>query len=114
MAQVPAKLKRFFEEHIRVDEDDCWIWQGRVENGKPAMTINGNTVDVRVFAAEIYGITVPAEFETHSPLDVNPHHISAKKQNTGKYRKEDNEGMGRSESGRDTPDDGNGISQSKE
>jgi hypothetical protein len=114
MARTPAKLIKYFHEHIRRDEDECWIWQGHVNNGVPIITINDVATDARLFGAEIYGIKVPKDFETCSALDVNPKHIRAKKPHADKYRKVDYEGMGKLESRRNSTDSGNGISQSQE
>ena len=43
--QFDPKHHRAFESLIRKDEDDQWIWQGSVDNGKPIITI----LDLRVY-----------------------------------------------------------------
>lgn len=83
------KHHRAFESLIRKDEDDQWIWQGSVDNGKPIITINGVDWDARLFALarEGYEVDHGAEIVNtfNSALDCNPDHNTLKIEKTNKY-----------------------------
>ena len=92
--QFHPKHHRAFESMIRKDEDDQWIWQGSVDNGKPIITINGVDWDARLFAlareghkldhgVTPYGVEVVNTF--NSALDCNPKHNTLKIEKTNKY-----------------------------
>lgn len=104
--ELTPKAKRIFQERIRVDEDDQWIWQGHVEKGVPELIYDNYTWDAREFAFYIVGKTPPAltgEWVNKfgSKLDVNPAHNSIQTKNTTKYRGIENEGLGESQLPRD-------------
>lgn len=84
----PKHLKAF-ESLIRKDEDDQWIWQGRVDTGKPIITINGVEWDARLFALAVEGHDIDPSAEVintfNSPLDCNPTHNTVKIEKTNKY-----------------------------
>lgn len=84
-----AKHHAAFESLLRKDEDDQWIWQGRVEAGKPIITINGVEWDARLFALAREGHAVDPDAEVvnkyNSALDCNPAHNSLKIEKTNKY-----------------------------
>ncbi len=115
--QLTPKIIQVFHERIRIDEDDCWIWQGLVEAGVPLINYNNNYYDAREFAFYVVGQTPPVtnskwKNQYNMKLDVNPAHNSGDFTETNKYRGIDNEDLGKPHSrGNSTkPRDGNGQS----
>ena len=107
------KHHKAFESLIRKDEDDQWIWQGSVDNGKPIITINGVDWDARLFAlareghkldhgVTPYGVEVVNTF--NSALDCNPKHNTLKIEKTNKYVGIDNADLEQSHNSRNSAD----------
>lgn len=117
--ELTPKAKKIFWDRIRKDEDDLWIWQGDVEKGTPYFIYDGYWWDAREFAFYYVGQTPPAltgpwTNKYNAKLDVNPAHNSIVTKNTDKYRGIENEGLGKTQPGGNSPELGNGTSQSAE
>lgn len=106
--QFDPKHHRAFESLIRKDEDDQWIWQGSVDNGKPIITINGIDWDARLFALAREGHAVDSAAEVvntfNSALDCNPKHNTLKIEKTNKYVGIDNADLEQSHNSRNSAD----------
>lgn len=113
-----TKHHQAFNSQIRKDEDDLWIWQGRVEQGKPIITINGVEWDARLVAMAMAGHDVKqsdaVENIYSNKLDCNPAHNTVKIKNSNKYRGIENEDLGKPSGGGDTAITGDGTGQSPE
>lgn len=113
--EITAKIRRVFHERIRIDEDDCWIWQGDVIDGEPTIWIDGQAHNAKKIAFHIMNLNLPSEpIKTHSKLDVNPAHHSVEKTKNNKYSEQIHADMGKTLRAGDLKDSGDGTSQSTE
>lgn len=86
------KIKKTLETHL-VERSLGGVWTGRFENGVPSIVVNDTVVPAEPYLAQ----------------------LGIKLSKTNKYtERKDHEGMGKLESGGDSSDAGDGISQSEE
>ncbi len=65
-----------------VEEGECWIWQGALSHGQPALNWNRKTTNVRRYMAEnVMGLKVKGRLASTccgNGACVAPHHVSIK------------------------------------
>lgn len=84
-------IKPTLAEHLKVHSADG-TWTGAVHNGKPVITVNGETVSAEPYLTQ----------------------LGIKLHNSNKYRGIENEDLGQPQPSGDSPELGDGTSQSAE
>lgn len=93
---IKHKTKEYFLSLI----DESGNWHGPHDDGKPTFVLGGKKVDAADIAKHL-GVKISGVWQF-------------KPQQSNKYRKQDDAGMGTTHDSRDTSDTGDGVSESQE